>query len=700
MSASIPAGLDVMLDHGIGVFPCRAKTLDDKHKAKSPLTQHGLDDASTDRKQIADWARMHRGCAWGAAMTPEIGALDIDVKPGRNGFDSLAAMLAEHGDLPTTLTSHTPAGGQHRFFRFGRALDNSVGKVAPGIDIRSKRGYVLVPPSQIESGTYRYEDATAAIAVPPDWLTAEIVQRSGVRRVRKFPEGQRNKSMHSYGCALRARSVPPEEIWNALQSRNLLDCDPPMTDDELQQIHANVLRYPPGFALTDLGNRDRLIAAHGDDIRYLVGGGWHTWTGHRFELDRKSKIIVLMADVARGIYAEAYNSDDADRRKLIGKWAKDSESHGRIGNAVALAQSHPDVVDVLEDFDSNPWLIGLQNGIYDLQRDEFREGRREDRITMAMDVHYDPSATCPQWEKFQHDIHPGKPEIVSFKQRALGYSLSGDTSEQVAFFKYGGGANGKGVEQETIQDTWGDYGLAIAPEVLMTKDRRTGSSNELAQMRGARLISTSEIEEGQTLAENLFKRLTGEDEISARFLYQEHINFRPVAKFWISSNNRPEIRGSDFAIWRRILVIPYEVRFTETSDPPCDPKLRMKLAAERSGIFRWLLEGYRAWKRIGLQPPDEVRAATGAYQADMNRIANFVEEQVRPTRGVNTKSAEIYRRFVRWWRATGLKGRPNPARDFHAKLERDHGLVRGTGGDRLYIDCALVAWEFHDDDAM
>ena len=694
----IPAELSVMLDYGIGVFPCRVKTLDKKHEAKSPLTEHGVKDASTEGAQIEEWARQHPGCAWGAAMTAEIAAIDIDVKRGQNGFDSLVEICATHGDLPLTLTNNTPSGGQHRLFRFGKALKNSTG-LAAGIDIKSEGGYVLVPPSVIETGPYRYEDAKVEIASAPSWLTTEIVQRSGTRQERMIPDGRRNKSLHSFGCGLRARAVPDTEIWSALQLRNC-DCDPPLDEGELRRIYDNVLKYPAGFALTDLGNRDRLIAAHVDDLRYLVGGGWHTWTNHRFEQDRKNRVVVLAGNVARGIYAEAAAADDADRRKALALWAKTSESRGRIESAIALAQSHPEVVDLLEDYDQNPWLIGLRNGVYDLERDEFRRGCRTDRITKAMNVDFKPGAQCPLWVKFQQDIHPGKQQIVAFKQRALGHSLSGDASEQASYFKYGSGANGKGVEQEVIREICGDYALTIAPEVLMTKVRTGSASNDLAQLRGARVVMTSEIEEGQTLAENLFKRLTGEDELSARFLYQEFIRFRPSAKFWISSNNRPEIRGTDYAIWRRILVIPYEVRFTDDSEPRRDPKLRNKLLAERAGVFNWMLEGFRQWRRVGLMPPDEVRAATAQYQSDMDRIANFVKEQTRSLDGNAVKSSEVYRRFVRWWKVTGLKGKPTPAKEFHPKLVADHGFVREPGGERRYLGCGLVAWEYEDDDAL
>jgi putative DNA primase/helicase len=490
-------------------------------------------------------------------------------------------------------------------------------------------------------------------------------------------DGARNNTLFAFARGLRARDVPEGEAWELLQRRNQ-DCMPPLDERELRQILHGAWKYAPSFSLTDLGNRDRLVSQHSEDLRYLIGHGWHCWTGQRFEPDDKRRVIVLMGNVARGIYAEAATENDADRRKALGTWAKNSESLARIEAAVALTQSHPAVVGRLSDYDTNPNLIGLRNGVFDLERDEFRAARRDDFITKQMEVDFDAAARCPRWEQFQLEIHGGDTTVVSFKHRLWGYTASGDTREQMFFMPFGEGANGKGTEQETMAEVFGDYALSIEPEVL-AKKRHTGqnsASSDIAEMHGMRFIYTSELEEGHRLAEKLLKRLTGQDTIRARFLYQERFAFKPVGKFWISTNHRPQIRGRDHAIWRRTCLIPYLVRFEGTQ---IDYGLREKLLAERAGIFNWMVAGYRAWRAQGLAPPPVVREAVGQYRSDMDVVGSFLQECCQYGLDVKgrTRANVLHRAYCRWAKQSGMF--PMAAQAFHEHMERDHKLMRVAG---------------------
>jgi putative DNA primase/helicase len=180
----------VLLDRGLQVFPCDSK--------KAPLTAHGVKDATDDRARIAEWNREHGGPLWGAAMTADIGAIDIDVKGGRPGFETLSKLLADRGELPPTLTNRTPTGGEHRLFFFGRALKNAVDLTNDkgGLDVRSEGGYIIVPPSAVPGGAYQWNDARQKIAQAPEWFVEDIVRLAGVpRRARSrgpISEGTRN----------------------------------------------------------------------------------------------------------------------------------------------------------------------------------------------------------------------------------------------------------------------------------------------------------------------------------------------------------------------------------------------------------------------------------------------------------------------------------------------------------------------------
>jgi putative DNA primase/helicase len=692
--AVILPGLEVILHHGLAVFPCRERTLDEKRKAKSPLVENGLYAASTDRKRIAEWQRQHPGCAWGAAMTETVVAVDIDVKHDHDGFLSLKRLIEGHDQLPDTLTNTTPTGGEHRLFRVDRAFKNKAA-VMDGIDIRSKGGYICVPPSVIETGPYEWRDPQLDIAPAPAWFIEDLARLtqekvgSAAESGGSIPEGRRNDALYRYTCLLRARNLPDETAWDALQARNR-DCSPPLDDGELKKIFANAWKYPPGFALTDLGNCDRLIAAHGDDLRFLVGAGWHNWERHRFVPDRIRRVIVLMGTTARNIYAEAAESNDPDRRKALGLWAKTSESRGRIENALALAEAQPGVADLVEHYDTDPLLIGMPNGVYDLRHDEFRDGRRADRITLSSGVEYDPTATCPRWECFQSEIHEHDADMVAFKQRAWGYTLSGDTSEQKLFIGYGDGANGKTTEQNIAFDVLGDYARKIEPETLLSKDRQ-GINNDIARLRGARYIGTEETGDGKALAENLVKQLTGRNRLAARFLYREHFEFTLTGKIWIATNHRPEIAGTDFAIWRRILLLPYPVQFDSKNR---DPNLEAKLLGERAGILNWMIEGFRQWQRLGLAAPQKVVAATDQYRADMDRVGAFLRDCCQLNVKGSTKAADVYKRYKSWTQENG--GRPTSARKFHERLERDHKQYRVKRTVEEYVGLLLTAWTYGD----
>lgn len=686
----IPEALQFALDHGWPVFPCSVN-------GKRPATAHGVHDATTDLDQIAEWADNRPRCNWAAAMGGGTVAIDVDVKDGARGRESLKALESDHGALPLTLTGVTPSGGHHLLLKHDPVLSfgNTASKLGPGIDVRSENGYILIPPSVIGGSGYQWRDPVLPVALAPSWLLDALERKSNTKSsAGKIAAGQRNDTLYRYACALRAKGFDWEQAWQALELRNL-DCDEPLNSDELQSVLKSAWTKPPGHPCTDLGNAERLVAQHGDDLRYLTGAGWHRWEGHRFVADRRRRIVVMMGNVARGIYTEATTSEDPQRRRLLAKWAGNSESRSRIEAAIALAESRPEIVDDFENYDVNPWLVGLRNGVYDLKADQFRPGVRADRLTLSMNVDFDESARAPRWEAFQLEIHGRNSELVAFKQRAYGYSLSGDTSEQKLFVQYGTGANGKSTEHQVLLEIFGGYGRKVEPDTLMIHGRAgSTANNDVARLRGARLVATAESEDGQRLAESLVKTLTGGDRIAARFLYKEPFEFTMVGKIWLATNHRPEIAGTEHAIWRRIVLIPYDCRFDGAK---CDPHLAEKLLLEGPGILNWLIDGYRQWRRQGLALPEEVQTAGKMYRAEMDRVGGFVDECCAIGALGKTKAADVYKRYQSWCSANGI--RFLSARKFHERMARDHGQTRIKTDTDWYPSLLLKAWEY-DDDAL
>ena len=312
----------------------------------------------------------------------------------------------------------------------------------------------------------------------------------------------------------------------------------------------------PRFNPTEQGNAERLVHRHGRNLRYCFPWGkWLIYDGKRWIKDDTGEVYRLAKETVASIYQEAAASGDEEKRKALAKHAMRSESGAKIREMIYLARSEVPIMP--EDLDASADLLNAENGTVDLRTGELREHRREDLITKIAPVEYQLDAPAPAWDAFLKRVLPSE-ELRGFVQRASGYSAAGDTSEQCMFINHGAGANGKSTFQEAITAALGDYAMRAPTEMLLAR-RAGGIPNDIARLKGARFVATSETEEGRRLAESLIKDLTGEDTITARFMRAEFFDFAPTHKLWLSTNHKPEIRGTDNAIWRRIRLIPWSV---------------------------------------------------------------------------------------------------------------------------------------------
>jgi len=238
----------------------------------------------------------------------------------------------------------------------------------------------------------------------------------------------------------------------------------------------------------------------------------------------------------------------------------------------------------------------------------------------------------------------GNKELIGFLQRAVGYSLTGDTSEQVLFILYGTGNNGKTTFLTTIGSLLGDYALQTPTETLLIK-RNTTIPNDIARLKGARLVTAIEAEEGRRLAEALVKQMTGGDRLAARFLHAEWFEFTPAHKIFLGTNHKPVIRGTDLAIWRRIRLVPFSVVIPEEKR---DKHFAQKLLPELPGILNWALQGCLTWQREGLKTPREVQEATSAYKAEMDQLAGFLDDCCITRKGQRVRGNELYKAYREW----------------------------------------------------
>jgi putative DNA primase/helicase len=401
------------------------------------------------------------------------------------------------------------------------------------------------------------------------------------------------------------------------------------------------------YNLTDLGNAERFVSQHGENVRYCYPWArFLVWTGAQWERDEAGKVYRLAKETVRGIYQEAAESENETRRKALAQHATRSEAEAKIKAMLELAKSEIPVSP--EELDADPWLLNAPNGTVDLRTGELREHCREDLITKIAPVEYRPDAPAPAWGAFLEQVLPSE-DLRAFVQRAAGYSATGDTSEQCLFINHGVGANGKSTCQEAIAAALGDYAMRAPTEMLLAK-RSGGVPNDVARLKGSRFVAASETEEGRRLAESLVKDLTGGDTITARFMRAEFFDFKPTHKLWLSTNHKPEIRGTDTAIWRRIRLIPWSVTI-----PPAeqDKKLPAVLRHELPGILAWIVRGSLEWRREGLRPPEEVRRATGAYRAEMDVLAGFLSDCCEVGRDQRAYASDLYKAYKLWCDDTG-----------------------------------------------
>ena len=444
------------------------------------------------------------------------------------------------------------------------------------------------------------------------------------------------------------------------------------------------------FADTDLANARRLVDRHGDDIRWTRERGWFAWDGIRWQPNARGEVFRRAKETARSIYSEIPGArhllaEGTKAEQAMLRWAQRSQSKDRLKAMVELAESEEGIETSMEAFDADPWLLNVNNGTVDLRTGILRDHIREDYCTRLVPIDFDIDAKCPRWEQALSEWM-GDPDMVAYLQRAVGYTLTGNTGEQCLFFTYGSGANGKSVFVETVQRILGEYGQTARTDSI-TADRSGGIPNDIAAMAGARMVCMNETEDGQRLKEALVKDMTGGDTMSARFLHREFFDFRPQFKLWIRGNHKLQVRGTDEGIWRRIHLIPFTVRIPAEKR---DPGLLEALQGELSGILAWAVFGCLEWQTTGLRPPERVLEAVQEYRVEMDVLGQFIDEKVVVRRNAQVKASALFSAYRKWCDETGNNA-VNQTRFGTAMAER--GFNKEKQGTVVYLGLELAQRE-------
>jgi putative DNA primase/helicase len=288
----------------------------------------------------------------------------------------------------------------------------------------------------------------------------------------------------------------------------------------------------------------------------------------------------------------------------------------------------------------------VENGVVDLKTGIFREALRSDLITMCANVIYSPEAGCPNWTKFLGTVTGGDVDLQHYIQRVVGYLLTGSVQEEVTFFLHGTGRNGKSTFRETLHALLGTYALAADAGLLMERKVAGGASEEVARLKGRRLVAVNETAESEQLNEARVKFITSQDMITARNLYGHFFDFFPTHKTVVATNHKPIIRGTDEGIWRRVQLMPFTVTIPENAVEK-DFRER-RLMPELPGILNWAREGVRDYQKVGLQPPERVMASTQGYRHDMDVVGQWLDERCEQDTRASVPTSVAYQDYSQW----------------------------------------------------
>jgi len=444
------------------------------------------------------------------------------------------------------------------------------------------------------------------------------------------------------------------------------------------KIHNKNELQPKKFPLTELGNSERFINDYGYKIKHnFTTGKWHLWNGKLWEEDNLGYVVEMGKNTVRQIYSEIEYAGHENEKKEIFKHALKSECSAQINSMIKLASTRKGIAVKHTDFDNNLFLINLENGTYNLKSNLFSPHDPALMLSKIMTVKYDEEATCYMFEDALLTYFNNDKDMISFIQRALGLTLCGAHLEEILFFCYGTGKNGKSVFFQIMKMIFGDYFQKAPTEMLMLKNQE-GIPNDIARLPGARMVVAEELPEGRSLNENKVKNLTGGDVISARFLHKEFFDFEPTHTLWIFGNHKPNIKGTDEGIWRRIKLIPFLVTIPEEERRP-HHELMADFELEKSGILNWILDGWKDYQIKGLNPPEVVKKATSDYRDEQDVLIDFIAEYCELS-SINTIIAsELLQKYHEWCKKMGES--PLTKNKFYSRIGQIDG-VKSYNGNR------------------
>ena len=676
-------------------------------KGKAPLVNwRDYQTTAPDESQLEAWESQLKPRLWGIITNDRIAVIDADTPETR------VTLEAELGKPHVT----TPRGGAHWYIDTAGHPMKTVAGLLPGIDVRGLGGFVNIAGGKYQIMQLPVPGELIPWGKLPERILAALNGSKPAPKKKQgtpIPETTRNATLASIAGAMRRKGADQGAIEAALLEINASRCQPPLAESEVLRIAVSVSRYEPKpdteqpahFNLTDYGNAERLVSLYGDIIRYSPERkAWLIWTGKVWEWDMGGvKIAKLAKKTVRNTYGEAADEPDDNTRKELVKHAMATERQVRLDAMIKSAESELGIAIEMADLDANRWLLNVNNGTIDLRTGELKPHDRADLITEILPTDYDTKATGAEWDTFLHRIFNDNTDLIAYIQRALGYSITGDQSEQAFFFCYGNGFNGKSTLLNACRLVLGNYATEVPPTVFMIdKSKRSGPDEAVASLKNKRLVCSTELEDGQRLSVSLVKRMTGGEPLWCEHKFERGYSFQPTHKLWLSGNHEPVITDTTNSIWYRLKKIPFTIEIPEVDRKKDYAEY---LASEHNAaILTWLVRGCVEWRQTGtLGEPEAVKQAVAEYRDQQDILHDFLAELCLFQKSESIDQSILYRAYKKWSEDndTYVITKPNfgnRIREKGAIAGRRHGNKATWQGIRLLTDDETVNGVNRDND--
>lgn len=399
------------------------------------------------------------------------------------------------------------------------------------------------------------------------------------------------------------------------------------------------------YAHSDLGNAKLLGDLHGSHLKYRADTQeWLHWDkgNHWQTLDREEELR-FAGDTAKKRF-DFVAQLNLEQQKKESSWALQSQSLGRMQAMLTIARSQEPIRSPGTEWNKHPLLLATPNGVVDLTTGNFRSGKRDDYISQHIDIDYDSKAICPRWFQFLDEIFAGDQTLIDYIQRAVGYAITGSTKEQVFFLLYGTGSNGKSKFRNILSNLLGHYSHTVRFSAF-EENALGDAQRDLAELEGIRCVFASEGSEKKKLDTSVLKYITGEEPIRTSRKYGHPFTFHPQFKIWLSSNYLPRVDDNSYGFWRRIIVIPFNVKFEGQNR---DSSLEDKLIKELPGILNWAIEGASIWFKQGLRTPDQLLLQVSKYKDAQDTLSKFITDECETGLDLRVAASELYQGYLFW----------------------------------------------------